>query len=348
MSRVAANIIAIAAVVYLLRAAQSLVIPIAIGVLLSYALEPVVGWLVRRGVPRIAAATLVVPLTFGGAAWGLYALADQIVAATDALPQAARTFRDTITAPGAGPAANLRKALQQINTPAGASRASDGNGTRDLVGSSAVAGVLQRAASSTLTVAGDIMVIVFLVFFLLLTAPRLRARAIEVAGPDPGRLRDIVDDVNAQIQRFLLVRLATAVLVGVATWAVLSWMHVQQAAFWGFASGAVNSIPYFGPVLVSGGLILVGLVQDGDLTRGLTMGGAALVITSIEGWLITPPLLGKAERMNVITVFVGILVWTWIWGPWGTVLAVPMLVMVKAAGDRVPSLQPLARLMGPL
>jgi predicted PurR-regulated permease PerM len=70
-----------------------------------------------------------------------------------------------------------------------------------------------------------------------------------------------------------------------------------------------------------------------------------LVITSIEGWLITPPLMGKAERMSVLAVFLGLLLWTWVWGAWGTILAVPMLVILKSVADHVPSMKPVGRLM---
>ena len=157
----------------------------------------------------------------------------------------------------------------------------------------------------------------------------------------------IIDDINAQIQRFLLVRLITAVVVGALTWAVLAWMGVPQAAVWGILAGVFNSIPYFGPVIVSGGLFVVGLAQGGGATQALQMSGAALVITSLEGWLLTPPLMGKAERMSVLAVFLGLLLWTWIWGAWGTILAVPMLVVVKSVADHVPRLNPIGRLMAP-
>ena len=73
----------------------------------------------------------------------------------------------------------------------------------------------------------------------------------------------------------------------------------------------------------------------GGVGRALQMSAAALVITSVEGWLITPPLVGKAEQMNAVVVFLGLLLWTWLWGPWGTILAVPMLAIVKAVADRI-------------
>jgi predicted PurR-regulated permease PerM len=122
-------------------------------------------------------------------------------------------------------------------------------------------------------------------------------------------------------------------------------MGAQNAVVWGLLAGVFNSIPYFGPVIVSGGLFVVGLVQGGT-TDAIKMAAAALAITSLEGWLLTPPLMGRAERMNVLSVFLGLLIWTWLWGAWGTLLAVPMLAVVKSVADRVESLRPLGRLMG--
>jgi predicted PurR-regulated permease PerM len=83
------------------------------------------------------------------------------------------------------------------------------------------------------------------------------------------------------------------------------------------------------------------------VTQAFQMSGASIVITSLEGWLLTPPLMGKAERMSALAVFLGLLLWTWVWGAWGTVLAVPMLVVIKSVADRVDTFKPLGRLMAP-
>lgn len=83
------------------------------------------------------------------------------------------------------------------------------------------------------------------------------------------------------------------------------------------------------------------------MTQALQMSGAALVITSREGWLLTPALMGKAERMSSLAVFLGLLLWTWVWGGWGTLLAVPMLVVIKSVADHVDPLKPVGQLMAP-
>jgi predicted PurR-regulated permease PerM len=346
-------IVALVAVVFLLRAASQLLIPIVLAVLISYALEPVVAWLARHHVPRPAGAGVLLALIVGVLGWGAYSLRDDARHALEALPQVAERARMLVwSGSESSPGRQVQRAAEMLQGSAGAEKAErPGAGDRQ---EESAAGLMsawvQRGVGSVLALAGHITVIVFLVFFLLISGSHFRTRIVEIAGTRLERRRitaSIIDDINAQVQRFLLVLLITAVVVAVATWAVLAWMNVGQAAVWGILAGVFNSIPYFGPIIVSGGLFLVGLVQSGDAVHALKMSGAALVISSLEGWLLTPPLLGKAERMHVVVVFLGVLLWTWIWGAWGTLLAVPMLVVGKSIADHVESLKPVSRLMAP-
>ena len=92
--------------------------------------------------------------------------------------------------------------------------------------------------------------------------------------------------------------------------------------------------------------MVVAMVQFGDLSRSLWVAGAAMVVTSLEGWLLTPALQGRVARMNEVAVFIGLLFWSWIWGFWGAILAVPMMVVLKAICDHVEDLQPIGELLG--
>ena len=309
-------VIAAVALLFFLRAASTLLIPIAVAVLLSYAAEPVVAMLARARVPRMLGAAAVLLLVAGAVTWGLYSLRDEV-------------------------AALLAEA------PAAAERLAAWAGVSDPMPADGGTGVLLQGIGWVLTGAGNFTIVVMLAYFLLISGDHFRRRVAETADGSARRRAavDVFDDINRQIQRFLLVQVVTSVIVGIATWAVLAWMQVPQAAVWGIAAGLFNSIPYFGPVIVSGGLLVVGMLQSGDPAVALRMAVAALVITSLEGWLLNPLLMGKAERMHVVVVFIGVLLWTWLWGAWGTLLAVPMLVVIKAVSDHVESLQPISRLM---
>ena len=93
-------------------------------------------------------------------------------------------------------------------------------------------------------------------------------------------------------------------------------------------------------MIVGFGLGAVALVQFGTLTQALMVAGVAVLITSLEGFLLTPFLQGKAAKMNSVAVFVGILFWSWMWGPIGLLLAVPLTTVVKVVCDHVEQLQP--------
>jgi predicted PurR-regulated permease PerM len=338
-------VLAVLAILFFLRAAQTVLIPIALAVLLSYALEPIVEWLVRHRLPRAVAVAAVMLTVVGSAAGAGYFLRDDAVRMVKALPDAAHRAREMV-------ASQLGVSPEAVQG-AVSSRAGDGGSGNS--GSTGTAGdtpgsMLARATSVLFAFAGHVVVIVFLLFFLLLSGHHVRNRVIEISGPDVERRRmvaTIVRDIDAQIQRYLLVLLVTGSIVVAATWIVLAWLGVQNSPMWAVLAGLFNAIPYFGPVVVSGGLFLVGIVQGGGMTQALQMSGAAIVITSLEGWLITPPLMGKAERMSPLAVFLGLMLWTWVWGAWGTLLAVPMLVVIKSVADHIESLRPVGRLMAP-
>ncbi len=80
------------------------------------------------------------------------------------------------------------------------------------------------------------------------------------------------------------------------------------------------------------GAAVVALLQDGSVNLALMAGGLSLIITSIEGYLLTPILIGQTTRMNAVAVFVGVLFWSWLWGMWGALLAVPILVVLEDRG----------------
>jgi len=153
-------------------------------------------------------------------------------------------------------------------------------------------------------------------------------------------------EITGQIQRYLQVQLLTSALVGVLTWLALLAIGLENAAVWGIAAFVLNFVPYVGSLITAAATALVGFLQFGTLNMALVVGGASLFIHTIVGNLITPWLTSRASRLSPVAVFVGLLAWGWLWGVWGLLLGIPIMMMVKSVCDRVDDLKPLGEFLG--
>ena len=345
-------IIAVGVTIYLLRYMQTLIAPMAFGLLLFYALDPAVDALERRRVPRWIAAAVVLGLTLVTIVGGAYSLQDEAMTVINQLPAGARriaalTERRPREAPGA-----LEKVEQAAKELSNADSPKPEPGVvRVQVEEPGITanGLLWSGSMSVLAAFNQLVMILFLTYFVLLSDKLFRRKFVELAGPTLTKKKitlEIIDEIASQIGRFLMVQIFTSVVVGVATWAALAAIGLEQAALWGLLAGIFNSIPYYGPLIVSGALALVAFLQFGTVYMMLVVAGIALIITSLEGWLLTPTLMGKVASMNRVAVFVGLLFWSWAWGVWGLLLAVPIMMSVKVFCDHVEDLKPVGRLLG--
>ena len=172
---------------------------------------------------------------------------------------------------------------------------------------------------------------------------------VKLAGPTLSKKRitlQAINEIHDQIQRYMLVNLFTSALVGIATWLCFLAVGLQHAAVWGIAAGVLNLVPYVGNVIIMGGSALVGFMQFGTLEMALLVAGLSAVINAIEGMLLTPWLTSRANSMNPVAIFVGVLAWGWLWGAWGLLLGVPVLVIIKAICDRVDDLKAVGEMLG--
>ena len=352
---VALTILAVAATMYLLHWAREAFIPIVLSILISYALEPIVVLLTRIHLHRILAAGLVVTTTAGALGYGVYALSDDAAAIVAQLPEAAQRLRRTMQRNGApGPIDQVKKAAEELQKTADQAAGSN-PAPRDVrrvqIEQPAinVREYITWGSASLIAFAGQATLVFFFVFFLLASGDLFKRKLVKLAGPSLERKKitvQILDDINHQIARFLFVRIVTSVVVGIATWMALWTIGLRQAALWGAAAGIFNSVPYFGPVIVAASIAIIAFLQFGTLAMAGYAAGVSLVITSIEGWLLTPWLTSRTARTNEVAIFVGLIFWSFVWGLWGTLLAVPMLVAVKAYCDHIEDLKPVGELLG--
>ena len=156
----------------------------------------------------------------------------------------------------------------------------------------------------------------------------------------------MIDEMAAQIGRFVFYQFWSGLLVGVVTWLAFAAIGVRYAGLWGVAAGVLNCIPYFGPTIIMFASAIAAAVQFREPSSILLVAAVSVAVTSIEGFLIAPIALGKAASANSVAVFVAVMFWGWMWGPLGLILGVPILMMVKTVADHVESLSSLSELLG--
>jgi predicted PurR-regulated permease PerM len=351
----ALTVLAVIAVVLLLQYAQAMVIPIVLGILISYALEPIVKALERIHVPRVIGAALVLLALVGSVGWLLYGLRDEGNVIVRQLPEAAHRLRERFEKKPRPVSAiqQVQKAASELEKAAdtAAPPPAPSGVMRVQIEPKpfAISDYLVWGSVNIATAAGQLVLILFLVYFLLASGDLYRRKLVKIVGPSLTKKKitvQILEEIDRQIERFLVVQVFTSTVVAIGTWLAFRYLGLERAAVWGVLAGVFNSIPYFGPVLVTGGTAVVGFLQFGSLEMAAVVADASLLVTSLEGFLLTPWLTSRAARMNAVAVFVGLLFWGWVWNVWGMLLAVPMLMVVKTICDHVEDLKGVGELLG--
>ena len=353
---VALSIIAAGTVLAILQLAQSVIIPFVVSALLFYALDPLIDWLQRWRIPRALSAAVVLLLAVGGVAAGAYALSDDVMTVVERLPASVRKLRAEFRRPSEDPSAidsvqRTAQALDQAAADMTTPSATPKGVMRVQIEEPALktTSYLWYGSMGALAGVGQAVMVLFLTYFLLVANDLFKRKLVKHVGETLAKKKvtvQILEQISVQIERFILVQMLTSTIVGVVTALALWWLGLEQPIVWGIAAGVLNTIPYFGPIIVTCGLALIGYLQFGTMQMAGTVAGIALVITTLEGWLLTPILMGKVGSLNQIAIFASLLVWSWLWGVWGMLLAVPMLMATKAVCDHIEELQPVADFLG--
>jgi len=350
-------LLATLASIFMLRWASVVFIPVMVGLLCSYALSPVVDWLQARRIPRAVSAALLILGIVGGFGAAAYSLSDDASKLIELLPAAAQKLQYSVRAlPGAHhstlatvqeAAAKIEQTAEETTKPAAVTR-----GVQRVQIEKPKFDIKDHLWSGTLGLVatlGQVGVVALITFFLMASGDRFRRKLVKLAGPTLSQKKITLlalNQIHDQIQRYMLVQLFTSVLVGLATWLCFLAIGLEHAAVWGIAAGVLDLVPYVGSVLIASGSALVSFLQFGTLEMALLVSGSSLLIHSIEAFLLTPWLASRTNKMNPVAIFVGVLAWGWLWGIWGLLLGVPILVVIKAICDRVDDLKPIGEFLG--
>jgi len=345
-----------AAVVMVLRLGAPVFGPLALSILLAYVLDPMVGALIRVRVPRVLAAVIVYAV-LALAAWTAFATtARQINMFVGDLPRSISELRSHLTGPDHAARRNeglwfhITHAADELQRTlsGGIGRKSD---VRRVVPVGHPFDVRQATLNATnrlLSTGSQLTLVAFLTFLLLATGDLYKRKIVKIAGrrwEDRRVTIDVIQTIDTQIQRYLVIRLLISVLVAGLTAAGLFWLEVSHAIVWGAIAGLLNVVPFVGPAVACSLITLAALFQFQSIEMTAAAALVSVGVAALEGNLITPWLTSRAGELNTVAVFVAVLFWGWLWDVWGLLIAIPITVAIKAAADHIEPLQPIGELL---
>jgi len=309
--------------------ARAVLVPIVAAVIIGSVIGPAIEAMSRRGLPSPLGSVLIV-----AALVGLIYAAAAILAA----PLADWTARaPEIGALMAERFAALKPTLHTIGSFVDSLESIGRAAEPPMTVRIADSRMLESAVGLVTPAIGEFILFVGSLLFFLAGRIQIKRRLVQAMGPRTARLtalrvfREIEDRLGAYLVTATFINIGLGVATGLMTWS----LGMPNPPLWGALAGLLNYIPYLGPAVMTLILAIAGMVSFPGIVGGLLPAALFLAITSVEGQLLTPLIVGRRVALNPFAVFLSMAWWTWLWGPAGTFLAVPLLIAAMALADAV-------------
>ena len=326
---------------YTLHFARSFFLPIVVALLLSLLLSPVVRLLQRLRLPRSLAAFLALGALLTSLTGVLYAVAEParewIAESPQKLNRIERKLRRYRQ-----PVEEIGRAAEQVGE---LTRVGETPGQAATVRETSTVSKFLAGGQSFL---GGAVVMSILLFFLLASDDLLLRKVLRILP----RLEDrkkavwIARRIEQDISRHLFTVTVINLCLGLAVAGVLRVLGMPNPLLWGVMAAVLNFVPYLGATVGVAILAGVSLLTFDAPTQAISAPLAYLVLTGLEGGVITPVILGRRLSLNPVAIFLGLFFWGWIWGVAGALLAVPILASLKIVCDRIEPLAGVGELLG--
>jgi predicted PurR-regulated permease PerM len=348
--------LSVIALLFLLKWAQAFFIPLVLGILLAYMLNPLVSWFEARHVPRVAGASLVVGTMVALLCATTYVLSGEVASILEKLPEVSSRVSAGITRATGGNADNPIQKVQEAAREL--EKATNRAAGMPVAGKPAPAApqpawfdwrhLVWQSSMGLMGFFTQLATVTFLVYFLLLSAKSLKRKLLTFAGPTLESrqiTRKILSDMNVSIQRYMLMLLLSNLLLAVASWLAFRALGLEDAGAWAVVAGLLHIVPYLGPALTALAVGVAAFMQFDTFSMALAVAGASIAIATVVGAVVTTWMTGRIAKMNTAAVFIGLLFWAWLWGIWGMLLSIPMIVIINVIAQHVKDLRPLATLL---
>jgi predicted PurR-regulated permease PerM len=353
-STVALTLIVLILGLFAIRMGAAFFIPLLLSLFLNYALSPVVTRLAGWGVPRPIGAALVI-LAFSAAIGGaFYRVASDAASVLAEIPSAVQRLRIALThaqQDHTGALEHVQRAATELQKLAEAASPAPARPKEPAAAASVDLSSMLLIGTSNIAIAlGQLASALFLAFFLLSAGDLFRRKFLRAVGGSLSRRKmtlRILDGVDLQNQRYFAIVLLVNVAVGIVTGAGFYAIGLERPAVWGIAMAVLHTIPYVGSAMLAGAAALIAYGQFGTLHMAVLAAALPILVAAVLGVGLQTWLMGRAARMNTPAVFVSLLFWGMLWGGWGLLLAVPIMVAIKTLCDHVERLKPYGEILGP-
>jgi predicted PurR-regulated permease PerM len=327
--------------VFALRQAAPLVVPVVVAFLFGTLLLVPTRWLAGRGLRYNWSAAITVLGTWLLLIALIGALAvparEWVANAPEAAATVQKRLRDIVR-----PFIALQRTAERVEAVATGSEAGKPAPTVRVERPS----LLQRVTGGTLSFAGAALTVMFLSYFLVANAPKLRRKMAAIAGRQRQEsVEAALEEMAQQMSNYLVLSTLVGVGMGLLTWGLLTAIGMPNAGLWGAVAAVLNYIPYLGAIVTLSLIAMAALVSFDTMGPVLAATGGFFALNILEGNLVTPLILGRKMPLNPVSIFIGLLFWGWLWGITGALLAVPLTVMVKIICDHVTGLRSLGTLL---
>ena len=348
--------LAICAILY---AGAEILIPVALAVLLSILLAPLVGGLQRLRVPKTLAAivtvvmaALVVAVLAGFVASAVTNLAADLPSYQSSLREKAQNLKSMTTGGGtleraAGVLESLRKELERPEQPRAPAAEPVKPIPVEIREVTSPFASLESILSLLIHPLTQLGIVVLMLTFFLIYREDLRNRLIRLAGTgDIHRTTTAIDEAGRRLSRLFATQMMLNAATGAFIGAMLFVLGVPGAALWGTLTMILRFVPYVGTLLAAiFPIIIAAAVGDGWTLALLTL-GVVVATETLVGQVLEPLLFGKSTGLSPVAVVVAAAFWTALWGPVGLVLSTPMTIVLLVIGRHIEALQFLEVLLG--
>lgn len=322
------------AVVYTLYFAAGLLVPIAIAIFISITCSPIVRYLTRWRIPQSLSAALIVGTIMSILTLAALALAGPAEKWLNDAPGAIRDLQDKIL-PAKGPMADFQELADEVNELGSVDSPKK---TPSVVIQGP--GLLENVVGGLPAMLASVGIVIFLSFFLIAAGDSF-LRKMTLCGRNWSERRRIVSiarRVQSEMSRYLAAITLINCFLGAAVALAMQLLGMPNPLLWGAMVAILNFAPYIGALVSATVLTLVALTTFSDTADALAVPGVFLILTVLEGQVVTPAMLGRRMALSPAIVFLSVIAWGWLWGIAGALMAVPITTSLKVVCDHLPSL----------